>query len=133
MIGAGFVCFLVTLSWTSSDVSYTVGQALDKLPAVVFLHVFLAFPTGRLSGRFERALVASRLRDRHLGSSSSGWRSAITAPHNLLAFATEPGAFEVARDVQLLALSACCLAGVAILVARGAGARAARCAARSRC
>ena len=46
MIVTGFVCFLVTLSWTSSDVPYTVGQALDKLPAVLFLHVFLAFPTG---------------------------------------------------------------------------------------
>src|SRR4249920_2989688 len=58
MIVTGFVCFLVTLSWTSSDVPYTLGQALDKLPAVLFLYVFLAFPSGRLTGRFERGLVA---------------------------------------------------------------------------
>ena len=51
--------FLVTLSWTNNDVPYTIGQALDKLPAVAFLHVFLAFPSGRLSGRFEQILVAA--------------------------------------------------------------------------
>src|SRR5438034_9838601 len=59
MLVTGAVCFLVTLSWTSTDLPYTVGQTLDKLPAVLFLHVFLAFPSGRLSGRFERTLVAS--------------------------------------------------------------------------
>jgi signal transduction histidine kinase len=117
MVGAGVVCFLVTLSWTSSDFPYSVGQALDKLPAVVFLHVFLAFPSGRLSGRFEKILVAV------------AYVTAIAlelvrmligdyGPHNLLGLALHPGAFEVVRDVQLLVLSGCCLAGVGVLVVR---------------
>ena len=48
MIAAGFANFLSTLSWTTNDVSFTIGQALDFVPPVLFLHVFLAFPTGRL-------------------------------------------------------------------------------------
>src|SRR5687767_132314 len=48
MVAAGFVNFVSTLSWTSNDVTFTVGQALDLLPPVLFLHVFLAYPTGRL-------------------------------------------------------------------------------------
>src|SRR4051812_4207091 len=38
MITAGGICFLVTLSWTDHDLSYSLGQLLDKLPAVLFLH-----------------------------------------------------------------------------------------------
>ena len=59
MIAAGFVSFLTDLSWTSSDVPFTIGQALDLLPPVLFLHVFLAYPSGRLRGRFERALIVT--------------------------------------------------------------------------
>lgn len=59
LIIAGFVNFLSTLSWSSRDVLYTLGQALDLLPPVLFLHVFLAFPDGRLKGRFVRSFVAT--------------------------------------------------------------------------
>jgi len=40
----GFVNFLSTLVWSSRDVLRTLGQALDLVPPVLFLHVFLAFP-----------------------------------------------------------------------------------------
>jgi signal transduction histidine kinase len=117
MIGTGVACFLVTLSWTSADVSYTVGQALDKVPAVLFLTVFLAFPSGRLNGRFERALVASAF---VIAIVLELVRMAIGdyGPHNLLGFAPHPGGFDVVRKVQLLVLSGCCLAGLGILIAR---------------
>ena len=59
LIVAGFVNFLSTLSWSSRDVFHTLGQALDLLPPVIFLHVFLAFPDGRLKGRFVRSFVAT--------------------------------------------------------------------------
>ncbi len=117
MIVTGFVCFLVTLSWTSSDVPFTVGQALDKLPAVLFLYVFLAFPTGRLTGWFPRALVVAafvtaivlELLRMLLGDYGS---------HNLLGIASHPDAYETVRHVQLLALSAFLLTGVGVLAAR---------------
>ena len=46
MIAAGFTIFLSSLSWANGSVLFTIGIAFDLLPAVVFLHVFLAFPTG---------------------------------------------------------------------------------------
>ena len=63
MIGAGIfvMCFssrdAVLGRVTTSRIR--VGQALDKLPAVIFLHVYLAFPEGRLQSRFERVLVGT--------------------------------------------------------------------------
>jgi hypothetical protein len=54
MIAAGFVNFLVTLSWTTSDVTFTVGQALDLLPPVLFLHVEQAADCGSRAGSCRR-------------------------------------------------------------------------------
>ena len=59
LIVAGFVNFLSTLVWSSRDVLHTLGQVLDLVPPVLFLHVFLAFPDGRLKGRFVRSFVAT--------------------------------------------------------------------------
>src|SRR3954449_9880002 len=44
MVAAGFAMFLSTLAWSNRAVIYTIGQACDLLPAVLFLHVFLAYP-----------------------------------------------------------------------------------------
>ena len=117
MIAAGFVNFVVTLSWTTSDVTFTVGQALDIVPPVLFLHVFLAYPTGRLRSRFERALSRSRTRPRS-GFSSSGWRSAASGPTTCSRWPPIPRPALQRCVFQLLAVSASCLAGVGILVAR---------------
>src|SRR5688500_1312034 len=57
MILAGGAWFLSSLASSNHAVPFTVGMAFDLVPAVVFLHVFLAFPTGLLERWFERALV----------------------------------------------------------------------------
>jgi hypothetical protein len=62
MVAAGFVNFLATLDWASAAVPYTIGVALDLLAPVLFLHVFLAYPSGRLGGRLERTIVLGRTR-----------------------------------------------------------------------
>ena len=59
MIAAGFAMFLSSLSTGNSPVLYTIGILFDLLPAVLFLHVFLAFPSGRLERRAERVLVGA--------------------------------------------------------------------------
>src|SRR6266540_3207067 len=69
MIAAGFMNFLSTLVWAPSDLLYTVGQALDLVPPVLFFHVFLAFPDGRLRGSFVRSLVLASWRRRSRPSS----------------------------------------------------------------
>ncbi|HEX3329067.1 MAG TPA: hypothetical protein VHS27_04035 [Gaiellales bacterium] len=117
MVCTGVVCFLVTLSWTTSDVPFTIGQMLDKLPTALFLHAFLTFPTGRLKGRFEQGVVATAYAAAIL---LEPVRMVVGdyGPHNLFGLVSAPAAFNVVRDVQLLMLSGCCLAGVAILAGR---------------
>jgi len=117
MVGTGVVCFLVTLSWTTSDVPFTIGQTLDKLPTALFLHAFLAFPTGRLNGRFEKGVVVTAYATAILLEPA---RMVLGdyGPHNLFGVTSAPAAFNIVRDVQLLMLSGCCLAGVAILAGR---------------
>lgn len=59
MIVAGFLTCLSNLAWSDVPLLFTVGQAVDLLPLVIFLHVFLAFPDGRLGGRVARGLVGA--------------------------------------------------------------------------
>jgi len=117
MVAAGFVNFLVTLSWTTNDVTFTLGQSLDLLPPVLFLHVFLAFPTGRLEERLQRALVgtayATAIALQLVRMAFGGF-----GPNNLLELSPNEGAGLAAVRVQLVAVSAACLVGVGILVAR---------------
>src|SRR6476659_9451259 len=57
MVSAGGVWFLSSLSSANHAVPFTLGIAFDLVPAVVFLHVFLAFPSGRLEPWPDRALL----------------------------------------------------------------------------
>ena len=116
MIVGGFTAFCSSLALASAPVPYTFGLVFDLPLAVVFLHIFLAFPSGRLDG-VERGLVLA------------GYAVAVVAqllalflggfgPDNLLELVSNP---EAARDVQRVALallSAMLLAGVAILALR---------------
>ena len=117
MIAAGVANFLTGLSWTTSDVPFTIGQSFDLVPPVLFLHVFLAYPSGRLRSRSERILVAA------------AYGTAIVlqlvrmalggfGPHNLLEVSPDPGAGLAVLRVQLVAVSVFCLCGLGILVAR---------------
>src|SRR3954462_1015276 len=117
MIVSGFVCYLATLSWTTSDIPYTAGQAFDKLPWGAFLLVFLAFPTGRLNGRYERSLVVAAFAIA-LGLELVRMIVGDYGPNNLLGFARHPDLFVAVRRVQLIALAVCCLVGVVMLLAR---------------
>ena len=117
MVAAGFVNFISTLSWTTNDLTFTLGQALDLLPPVLFLHVFLAFPTGHLTDPFERALVLSAyvaavvLQLTRMSFGGFG-------PHNLLEVTVNEAAALLTLRVSLLTMSAFCLTGAAVLLVR---------------
>ena len=117
MVAAGFVNFLSTLSWTTYDVTFTLGQALDLLPPVLFMHVFLAFPSGHLRDSFERALVAGAYAAAvilQIGRMTFGF----FGPHNLLEVTANEDAALLTLRVSLLTMSAFCLAAVGVLVLR---------------
>jgi signal transduction histidine kinase len=121
MIAAGFVMFLSSLGWANAAVPHTVGLAFDLLPAVVFLHVFLAFPTGRLEHGFERALVGAGYAiafGLHLVGMAFGGFGA----DNIVEAVSEPGISGTLLDVELITLSAFCLIGVGVLAVRRRGA-----------
>jgi len=50
MVVAGFSPFFSRLSDADAEVLHAVGEALALLPLVLFLHVFLAYPSGGSSG-----------------------------------------------------------------------------------
>jgi signal transduction histidine kinase len=121
MIAAGFVNFLATLDWASAAVPYTIGVALDLLAPVLFLHVFLAYPSGRLVGRPERTIVLGAY-VAAIGLGLVRMMLGGAGPGNLIEVVTAPAALVPVRNAQLLAISTCCLAGVGVLVAQRWGA-----------
>jgi signal transduction histidine kinase len=117
MVAAGFANFISTLSWTTNDLTYTLGQALDLLPPVLFMHVFLAFPSGRLTDPFERVLVAAAYVAavvlEVLRMTFGGF-----GPHNLLEVSANEDAALITLRLALLTMSAFCLAAVGLLLLR---------------
>jgi signal transduction histidine kinase len=59
MTAAGFAWFTSQLSASDSDLLFTIGIALDGLFVAIVGHLLVAFPTGRLQTRAERAVAVS--------------------------------------------------------------------------
>jgi signal transduction histidine kinase len=121
MVAAGFATFVSTLGLASGDVLSTIGQTADVLPPVLFLHVFLAFPSGRLVRPFERALVTAGYATGFILTlvvmALGGYGS-----DNLLRVVAKPDAALTVQRVQLVAISALSLAGIGVLALRRRGA-----------
>lgn len=117
MIAAGFAMFLSSLQWANAALPYTIGLAFDLIPAALFLHVFLAFPTGRLQTGVERIAVGASY-SAAVGLQVVKMMLGGVGPDNLLAVVAEPAAANTLQDVQLLILSALALSGIVPLVVR---------------
>jgi signal transduction histidine kinase len=117
MIAGGFASGLSALQLTHVDALYTIGAIFDILPAAFFLHVCLAFPDGRLSSRFERVLVIVAY-SAAIGLQLVKMMLGAVGPRSLLALGSWPRAAADVQHVQLLTISATCLAGAFVLVDR---------------
>ena len=117
MLAGGFASGLSALQLTHVDALYTVGAIFDILPAALFLHVSLAFPDGRLRSRYERFLVGAAYAAA-LGLQLPKMALGVLGPQSLLEVSSRPDAARAVQDVQLLSLSAICLVGLGVLVAR---------------
>ena len=117
MVLAGVAWFLSSLSSSNVAVPYTVGIAFDLLPAVLFLHVVLAFPTGRLERFPERVFVGvgyvTALCVHLLGMALGGF-----GPDNLLDVASRESASHRLLNAELIVLSVLCVAGIGVLAYR---------------
>jgi signal transduction histidine kinase len=117
MVGAGFAVFVGGFQWTSAPLPYTVGLAFDLLAPALFIHVFLAFPSGRLERHAERVVVVAAY-SAGIGLQLVKMALGGVGGNNLLAVVAAPAAATTVQDVQLIALSVLALAGVFLLVAR---------------
>jgi signal transduction histidine kinase len=117
MIAAGYTAFISNLLWTNSPLAVTIGQVFDVVPIVIYLHVYLSYPSGRLETRPERVLVligyllATVLQ---VASMALGG----PPPGNLIVIADAPDVAQRIADVQLYALATVSLAGLALLIVR---------------
>src|SRR5438093_11548531 len=118
MVVGGFATGISGLAFAQFALPHTIGVIFDVLPTVIFLHVYLAFPEGRLRSHFERGLIGA------------GYAAAIgfqlvkmslggVGPKNLIEVSARTAAAHTVEQVQLVSISALCLAGIAVLAARG--------------
>jgi signal transduction histidine kinase len=59
LVAAGFGWFLTTFAESDNSVLYSVGRVSGWVVEILLVYLVLAFPTGRLPGRVDRALVAA--------------------------------------------------------------------------
>lgn len=116
MIATAFVMALTALQWSSLPALHSLGNLLDMVPSAMFLHVFLAYPTGQLGTRPRQLVVVAgyvnvvvlQLAKILLGSN----------PDSLLAVTAQPALASRIEQFQLIAMSALLLIGTALLLVR---------------
>ena len=116
LVAAGLVTPVSTLQWSDQPVLNTIGQLSDLLLPAVWLHVFLAYPTGRVTGTRRLIVVAgyvAALVLQVLVLTLGGFDE-----RHLLTVVSRPDLAESVQNVQLLALAGLCLVGVVALVHR---------------
>ena len=116
MLVTGFAVFASALIWADGTGAHTIGQALDVVPLVLIVHVFVTFPTGRLHGTVEHLLIGTGY------LAALGVQLVVMAlggltPHRLAAV-DAPGVAVIVHNVELVVVSAVALGGVALLTVR---------------
>jgi signal transduction histidine kinase len=117
MVAAGFATFLAALAWSNTPALSTVGLACDFLPPALLIHVCLAFPTGRLHARSERALVTVAY-SATVGFSLVRMLLGAFGAENVVSLVDTPVAAVGLEDAQLFTVSALALVTIAALVAK---------------
>src|SRR5690349_2036183 len=99
MLLTGIAMALNPLQWSTQPWAHSIGHLLDMLPAAMFLHVFLAFPSGRVRDRAERVLVVAAY------AITVGLQVVKIAlginPDNVLTVVAAPAAGNVVESIQL--------------------------------
>ena len=115
MIAGGFAIGLSSLQLAHNEAVTTLGAIFDILPAAIFLHVYLAFPDGRLRSRLERVLVAAAYA---VSIGVQLVKMMLGRFDNHLQVTSHPDLAQDVERIQLLSLSAICLIGIGVLADR---------------
>jgi signal transduction histidine kinase len=119
MVALGYAYCLSGLIVSTEPWSFIFGLHLIALPYAILLHILVAFPTGRLHGRGERALVWAA----YLTATVIWWAlmliedtGRVGLPPNHLLVASEPDLFETLANVRLgIVVGLIALAGAVIV------------------
>jgi signal transduction histidine kinase len=117
MLVAGWMAFITTFSYSTADLAFTTGQLFDLVPVALFLHVFLAYPTGFL-GRLPERIVVGAAYFTAIAFQIPKMMLGGSGPDSLVEVAFHPEAARTIEKIQLWTLVALLLAGVAILLFR---------------
>ena len=109
MILAGLAPALSRLAEADLDALKVIGEGLRLLPPVLFLHVFLAYPSGRLERMRERSVVIA------------GYAAVLgfDLARALFASAGQQGGADLATHAQRVSIAAVALGALVALVSRG--------------
>jgi signal transduction histidine kinase len=113
MVAAGFTFFLSVLSWSNSGLLYTLGIWFDLVPAAIYLHVYLAFPSGRLERPLPRTLVGTAYVVA-LGAQLVGLLLGGFGEDDVLTVVDAPETAYTLLRAQLTTLAGLCLAGIVV-------------------
>jgi signal transduction histidine kinase len=115
MVAGGFAIGLSALQLADDLTLTTAGAVFDILPAAIFVHVYLAFPDGRLRSRLERGLVVAAYA---VAIGLQLVKLLLGAFDNRLQVTSQPGLAADVEKAQLLSLAAICVAAIGVLLAR---------------
>ena len=116
MLATGFATALAPLQWVDQPALYSIGHLFDMLPAALFLHVFLAFPTGTLTRLPERVVVIAcyvAVLGLQLAKILLG-----VSPENVLAVSTNTALANRVEGIQLILVAMLLLIGGVLLFLR---------------
>jgi signal transduction histidine kinase len=115
MIAGGFAIGLSALQLANDLTITTFGALFDLLPVAIFIHVYLAFPDGRLRSDPERALVLAAYA---LSVGPQLLKMMLGSFESHLEVTSQPDLASKVEKVQLLSLAAISLVGIGVLLAR---------------
>jgi signal transduction histidine kinase len=117
MVAVGFSTGLLCLQFVQNTVLWSIGASLDIFAAAAFVHVTLAFPSGRLRSARERVLVCAGYAVA-LGLQVAKLMFLGAIPQNGFGVSDDVDAYRIIERTQLYTTSAICLAAAVMLLAR---------------
>lgn len=116
MVITGFLTAVSFLVWSSNPALFSLGNAIQFLPPALYLHLFLAFPSGDLPSRGEKWLVGAAYAA--IGLTLLRMIYGEGDSRNLLAWADEPEVVAVLRTLQRVTVSSLLVIGAIRLILR---------------
>ena len=117
MVCVGFSTGLLCLQFVDNTPLWSIGAFFDIFAAAAFIHVTLAFPTGRLRSTRERVLVGAGYAIA-LGLQVAKLMFLGVVPQNGFAVSDDFDTYRAIERVQLYSISAICLVAAGMLLGR---------------